>query len=271
MRMEKTRLIAIDLDGTLLDRESRIPERNGKAVADAMKRGIGVTLCTGRMFRSTRAFAEALSIELPLVCYNGAMIRDPKGSTRMHAPLSASVAKRALAMFRERGVYVQSYIDDVLYIRDADDAEFRNYTTRYGVPGTAVGDALFDPPSPPTKLLAVAANVERARIVADEIAGALGADAYVTRSNSEFVEVMNPSVNKAHGLSSLAREMGVRMDEVMAIGDGENDTEMISSAGIGIAMSNGCLKAKTAARDIAPANYENGVAWAIEKYALFRG
>ena len=49
-------------------------------------------------------------------------------------------------MFRERGVYVQSYIDDVLYIRDADDAEFRNYTIRYGVPGTAVGDALFDPP-----------------------------------------------------------------------------------------------------------------------------
>jgi Cof subfamily protein (haloacid dehalogenase superfamily) len=263
---KKIRLIATDLDGTLLDETGSVPARNRDALVRAMERGVLVTIATGRMFRSANCFASEIGVKIPLICYNGAMARSPDGGTLYHHRLDLGIARRALAVFRERGIYVQSYIDDTLYIRDADDEKFAFYLKHYGIMGEAIGDVIYEPSVPPTKLLAMTSGIEESHVLTREFSGAFGPDLYVTSSDANFVELMNPVVNKARGLTALACDLDVPMENVMALGDGENDVEMLRAAGVGIAMAGARQSAKEAARDIAPANGECGVAWAVEKY-----
>ncbi len=266
--MPRIKLIATDLDGTLLDSAGKISERNKAALLAAKERGVYVTICTGRMFSSTKRFAAQLGIEIPVICYNGAMVRKPDGEMLSHLPLEMGLARRLLAIFKERDVYVQSYVDDVLYVRDEDEEEFQMYMRHFGVTGHAIGSELYTPAVAPTKLLAVGDTVDGAETMMYELQEKFGAEVYVTRSNADFVEMMDPRAGKGRALATLAESLGVSMDEVLAIGDGENDAEMIESAGFGLAMANGRRRPKSVAKEIAPSNDEDGVAWAVEKYVL---
>lgn len=266
--MAGIKLIATDLDGTLLDSSGKIPEANKAALRAAAARGVHVTISTGRMFGSALRFATQLGTTIPLICYNGAMVRYPGGELLSHTPLDLGLAKRLLAIFRERKLYVQSYIDDVLYIRDDHDEEFREYLRHFGISGRPIGEELYNPMTAPTKLLAMTETAEESEQLMFELRERFGAEVYITRSNSDFVEMMAPSVNKSKSLAGVANNLGVGMDEVLAIGDGENDVEMVANAGLGIAMGNGGSKIRAAVRHIAPKNDENGVAWAVEKFVL---
>ena len=266
--MPSIKLIATDLDGTLLDSAGKIPERNKAALLAAMERGVYVTLCTGRMFGSAKRFTSQLGITIPVICYNGAMVRRPDGEMLSHHPLEMGLARRLLAIFKERDIYVQSYVDDILYVRDEDEEEFQIYMRHFGVTGRAVGNDLYTPSVAPTKLLAVGDTVDEAETLMYELQGKFGGEVYVTRSNADFVEMMDPRAGKGRALATLAESLGISMDEVLAIGDGENDAEMIECAGFGIAMANGRERPKSLALEIAPSNDEDGVAWAVEKYVL---
>ncbi|MDR3353537.1 MAG: Cof-type HAD-IIB family hydrolase [Synergistaceae bacterium] len=265
--MTSIRLIALDLDGTLLDSSLEISEDNKNAVRGAMELGVSVVINTGRMFRSSKAFVDQLSLTGPVICYNGAMICRPDGEVTFHEPLDIEVARGLLSIFRDRGIYVQSYVDDILNVRE-NDGETVWYVKTFGADWRLVGDALYSPVTAPTKLLAITDGIEQSHVIRDEMSELFGDKLYVTISNSNFVEMMNPAANKGRRLAHVARDMGIGMESVMALGDGENDIEMVSCAGIGIAMGNGLEKIKSAACDIAPANDEDGVAWAIRKYVL---
>jgi Cof subfamily protein (haloacid dehalogenase superfamily) len=195
------------------------------------------------------------------------MLVRPDGEVAWHLTLDMSLAKKLLAMCLERHVHVQSYVGGELYVRDADTAVFQDYMKYFGVSGKVVGDDIFNPPSNPTKLLVMTETGQDAIEMEAELKERFGDCLYVTRSLDNFVEMLNPEANKANGLRRLAEEMGVEMRDVMAIGDGENDVEMVKSAGVGVAMGNGADKIKAAADCVAPANDEDGVAWAVERYA----
>jgi Cof subfamily protein (haloacid dehalogenase superfamily) len=256
----------------MLDSLGRIPERNAAAVREAMSAGIIVTISTGRMYKSASMFAGALGLgNTPIVCYNGAMIRDPRGDTPMHLKLDLGVAAEMLAIFRERGFYVQSYIDDELYVKDEEDDSYLDYSKNFGVAGIPVGDELFSPKTAPTKLLARTSGLEESHALIGEFTERFRGRAYVTSSNADFVEMMHPGAGKEKCVRHLAQSLGIPMENVMTMGDGDNDTEMLRAAGIGIAMGNARDDTKAAANATAPANDECGVAWAIEKYALGRG
>lgn len=265
---KKIKLIATDLDGTLLDSSGKIPEKNREALARAIERGVAATIATGRMFGSASKFAAQIGVSVPMICYNGAMVRHPNGETLYHHKLDMDIALEILAVFKERGTYVQSYIDDELYIKDSDASEFRYYLAHYGIMGQAIGDALYAPTTAPTKLLAMTSGIDETHALMKKFSEMFGEKLYVTSSNPEFVELMNPIVNKARSLVDLASSLGLDMSEVMALGDGENDVEMLRAAGIGVAMGNARERAKNAADDIAPTNDECGVAWAVEKYTM---
>ena len=265
---KKIKLIATDLDGTLLGNDGKIPARNVSALREAIASGVYVTISTGRMFASTRRFAAEIGIDIPLICYNGAMMRHPDGTTLSHQPLDMDAALQLLTIFRERRIYVQSYIDDALYIEDAQDEHFQNYLKHFRIDGDAVGEALYRPQTPPTKLLAMMDDAESSRALADELRRDFGDRVYITGSNIDFVEMMNPNVNKGRSLEMLAQTLGIGMDEVMALGDGENDLEMLARAGLGVAPANARDRVKKVAADVGPANSESFVAWATEKYAL---
>jgi Cof subfamily protein (haloacid dehalogenase superfamily) len=261
------KLIALDLDGTLLDSSLSIPEANKRAVREAMERGVSVVINTGRMFCSTRRFAARLGVSGPVICYNGAMICRPDGTVIFHEPLDLEVARGLLLIFEKRGLYVQSYIDDALYVKEID-AETISYINTFNVDRCVAGDGFRSPTTAPTKLLSVTGGIEQSLAVKDEISELYGDKLYVAISNSNFVEMMNPAANKGDRLADVARDMGIGMESVMAVGDSENDLEMISLAGVGVAMGNSFETVKSAADDIAPTNDEDGVAWAVRKYVL---
>lgn len=262
------RMIVTDLDGTLLDSGGHVPPENADAALGAAARGVIVAVATGRMYASARRIADEIGSASPVVCYNGAMIRRPDGSTPLHQKLSLPVALGVLDIFRRRGSYVQSYIDDVLNVKStsADEAEF--YTRHYGIAGSAVGDALYEPKSAPTKLLAMTSGIEETHEVIDLLKDRYPDDLYVTSSDANFVEIMSIEVNKARSVKMLADELGVSMEHVMALGDGENDAEMLAAAGLGVAMANSRQKALDAADERAPSNDECGFAWAVRRFVL---
>jgi len=268
--MAAVKLIATDLDGTMLDSNGEITDRNLKTLREALARGVTVIICTGRMFRSAKRFADVLELKKPLICYNGAMMRRSDGENLWHQPLDIGMTKSLLEICQKRGVYVHYCVDDVLYVRDENEKFTQDYIRTFGVPAETIGDDLYNPKSAPTKLLAITEGAKESRALARELNERFGDDLYVTRSISNFVEMMNPKANKAACLSKLAETMGIGMDEVMAIGDGENDLEMVTMAGIGVAMGNGVEKLRNAAKYIGPTNDENGVSWAVERFVLAR-
>jgi Cof subfamily protein (haloacid dehalogenase superfamily) len=262
-------MIASDLDGTLLDDLSRVPERNKAAIAEAVRRGIIFVVSTGRMYHSARGFAEELgAAQFPLICYNGSMIAEPDGEELFHLKLDMDVALGLLAVFRDRNMYVQSYIDDRLYIKESDAEQYRYYNKYFGISGTAVGSDLYTPERRPTKLLSKAERIKDSRRLIKELSGMFPGRVYVTSSNEDFIEMMNPEANKARCLRLLSESCGVPLKNIMALGDGDNDAEMVEAAGLGIAVANARESVKKAARLIAPSNNECGVAWAIEEYVL---
>ena len=261
------KLVAIDLDDTLLDHSRVISPRARAAIRAAVASGVTVTLATGRMYRSALPYARQLELDVPLVTYNGALIRcSGSDETLLHRPLAADTAAELLALFRERGWYVQVYLDDTLYVRERD-ANARYYEEIAGVEAVVVGDLLWSLPGVPTKLLAMAEPGRIGEINAAVVA-AFGDRVYTAASKANYLEITDPGVNKGAALDFLAKRMGITRDAVMAIGDSINDLDMIEYAGLGVAMGNASPRVKAAARAVTAANDADGVAEAIEKYVL---
>jgi Cof subfamily protein (haloacid dehalogenase superfamily) len=196
------------------------------------------------------------------------MIRKTDGETLLHLKLDMDVALHLLSIFRKRQMYVQSYIDDELYVKSTDDKDFKEYAKHFGAQGHPIGDGLYTPSAAPTKLLAMTDSLSASYAMIKEFTGIFGDRLYVTSSNENFVEMMNSQASKGKCLEKLSEALGIGMENVLAIGDGENDVEMIKRAGTGIAMGNARASVKIAASDTAPSNDECGVAWAVEKYIL---
>lgn len=261
-------MIATDLDGSLLDSGGSVPAENVAAAREAAEAGIIVTVVTGRRFGSAVPYARQIGVAHPFVCFNGADAMRTDGTRLWHQPLELEVARECLAICRERGIYVQSYIGDEMFVRDATVEELAYYEANFATRGIAAGDAVFDPREAPTKLLMITEGAEATRETMKFFEDVFRGRAYVTSSGVRFVELMHAEVNKAAGLARLAAELGVAMEDVMAIGDGENDALMLERAGLGVAMGNARPGPRAAADVIAPTNDERGFAWAIRELAL---
>lgn len=261
------KLIAVDLDDTLLDHSRAISPRARASIAAAVAQGVTVTVATGRMFCSALPYAQQLGLDVPLITYNGALIKcGLSGETLRHLPLDMATARALLAMFRARGWYVQVYLDDVLYVRERDD-NARYYEMIAGVEAAPVGDRLWSPAGPPTKLLAMGEPEDIPAIEAAVLA--VGGDrVYTAASKPRYLEMTDPAANKGAALAFLAGRLGIDRAAVMAIGDSSNDLDMIQYAGFGVAMGNAAPKVKAAAKAVTAANDADGVAAAIEKYVL---
>lgn len=261
------KIVALDLDDTLLDSSRRISPRNREAIAAAVRRGVTVTLATGRMYRATRPYAAELGVDVPLIVYDGAMIKKGlSGETLFHQPLETATAARVLAWFKRYGWYSQVYEDDELYaVRYTDEAEL--YFRQTGVRAREVGEALYTRSWQPTKVVAIAPAAQVPEIMR-RLQGELGDAAYVTTSKPRYVEVLHPQVSKGRALAQLARQRGAARQEVMAVGDSLNDLDMLAYAGLGVAMGNARDEVKERADAVTAANDADGVAEAIERYVL---
>lgn len=263
----KIRLVAVDLDDTLLNQKNEISTHTADAITEAVKQGITVTLATGRMFCSAQAYAKQLGLNVPLITYNGALIRQALTEEELyHQPIEAAVAREILHYFKEQGLYIQSYMDDKLYVEEIND-QAKWYMNHANVPAYALGEKLYDSPEGPTKLLAVTKPEDVPQAI-QKVVAKFGTLIGATSSKPGFVEMMDKRVSKGLALAALAEKLGIPQEAVMAVGDSNNDLAMIRWAGFGVAMGNAKDTVKAEAQAVTASNQEDGVAAAIEQYVL---
>jgi Cof subfamily protein (haloacid dehalogenase superfamily) len=267
------RLIALDIDGTIIGDDHEIATRTIRAVRGAMDRDVAVSLVTGRMVSSAMRFARELGLTGPIVGYQGGLIRamPPPDSRRlgrllMHTPLPSDVARRILAWTRDRGL--DPHVNHLeRFILRADDPKADDYSAFMGARAELVPDLLEAIDHPVTKVLAVGeppVPVEVAPEARAEFAGL----ADVTISHPRFLEFVAPGVSKGRAIRYLARRLRIPLAATLAIGDQWNDLEMIAEVGHGTAMPSAPPAVRATARYVAPPLEQDGAARMIEELVL---
>lgn len=261
------KLVAVDLDDTLLDKSNKVSPRTADVIRKAVAQGVTVTVATGRMYQSAVRFARQLELDVPIITYNGALIKACLSEEVLfERPIELETARGVLQLFKKHGWYIQSYIDDILCVEEIND-KARYYEQMTKVEAIAVGDMVYNPQKAPTKLLAIAEPSE-IEVMWQTIAAEFGDKLYITKSKANYLEMAHPSVNKGQALGFLADKLNITREQIMAVGDSLNDLDMIKYAGWGVAMGNAVERVKNSAQAVTLCNHEDGVAEAIIKYVL---
>ena len=260
----KPLLVAIDLDGTLV--EPRRPVR--PAVIEAVKRaiasGVRATIVTGRMYVGARPFAQLLDLDGSIICYQGAVTADARtGRFEREVPLANAVALRIYDAAKADGYHVQFYRDDRFYVeRENRYSELYARTSNTEpvvVPSLPAAFAGHD--STKVNIVTEPEKTPQALALMQRVCGD---DAYVTRSNPEFVEMMSPKVDKGVALRLIAQQYDIPLERVAAIGDSYNDLPLLRVAGFAIAMGSAPESLKAEADAVVGDVEHDGVAEAIE-------
>lgn len=268
------KLLVLDIDGTIAGVSNQIEESVKQAIQAAKALGVQVAIATGRMYCSALRFHQEIGSTLPLICYQGALIKDPATQhVYRHWPVSLQLALQLLEHFEQPELRsllsVHVYLNDQLYVRSLTDASLA-YGDRTGVEPIPVGDLRQFLTADPTKILALCDDTT----AIDNLLSTLRqrytpAELYLTSSVATFFEATHPDVNKGTAVRYLAEEiLGLQPSNVMAIGDNFNDLEMIAYAGIGVAMGNAPMQVRAKASWVAPSVELDGAAAAIEEFVL---
>jgi Cof subfamily protein (haloacid dehalogenase superfamily) len=264
----KYKLIVSDLDDTLLHDDQSISERTRRAIALAQARGIRFMIATGRMFPSALPFARELGLTGPIICCQGAQIADLEtGRSLREAAVPIEAAREVLRFLDGEGLYAQYYsTEDYFFEKECEQTAL--YHRLSGVKGRALGrkpaEALdFEP----IKLLSIA-DPALIRQTYEKAAERFGGSLTVTISRSNYLEFSHPEAHKGAAVATVAEQLGLKAHEVMACGDAMNDLSMLRWAGLGVAVANGNDDVKARADAVTASNEGDGVALAMEQYAL---
>ena len=261
------KLLALDLDGTLVADLHTIPPRTQAAIEAATARGVRVTLATGREWPITEKFAQMLNLTTPVICYQGALICDPHtGETLVSEGVPVPLAHQLVDLARSDNLALQLYFANTAYTERLT-AQSQAIFAGIGTPIVEVPDLKQNITSTPIKGLIVHPAGETETLMA-RLRATLNGNLSIFRSLDTLVEITSPNVSKGRALAALAGHYHLSPDEVMAIGDQDNDIDMIDWAGLGVAMGNASPGAKAAANHIAPPVSDEGAAWAIERFIL---
>jgi Cof subfamily protein (haloacid dehalogenase superfamily) len=267
------RLIAADVDGTLVDDRRKIPPAVREALAEARAGGCHLTLATGRMYASVLPFAEAVRTDVPLILYNGAALVE-RGTRRVtfRRCLPLVDARLALTLLKRFPLHVNLYAGEGLYIEQVTPAATESMV-KDGVQAEPVEDLVAFLHEDPVKLLCIGEPVVleafRVAFLVDRARRGLpGQPPHLVRSEPTYLEVLPPGVNKGVALAELARQLGIPLDQVVAFGDNLNDLEMLEVAGLGVAVGNAHPDLKASADLVAGTNNEGGMAAVIREVIL---
>jgi Cof subfamily protein (haloacid dehalogenase superfamily) len=261
------RLIAADLDGTLLRPDRSVSARTRSALARAQECGIPVVLATARPPLTTRLFAEQAGVGGYAVCANGAITYDVgRDAIVEHTTLDGETARRLVEALRKAlpGVCFALVQGTDFACEPAYAATARLEDHGRLLEEMTVGDALELLATPTTKL--VVRHPERLPLELLEIVQCLGVDGFeATLSGAPFLEIVAANVTKAWALAALCERLGVEAADVVAFGDAANDAAMLRWAGRGVAVANASPAALEAADEVTLSNAEDGVAVVVER------
>ena len=276
--LEPIRMLAIDIDGTLLTPQQHISPRTKEAIRAAQEMGIIVTLATARRYSNSKQFADELGIEMPLITCDGALIiHHPDGSVLHTHSLPGLVAQQAIEIIVRNKVqpiihHINGKCEETLsglveFDNQSVQGYFRLFPKVHRMPHSKLCLGRPDP----LRVVAFASEEEINRMV-PEVAQLPCWWNTLQRGNYDCAElsIMNKACSKATGVAALARHLNISLPQVMALGDHTNDIEMLSSVGWGVAMGQAPGHVQALAHAVTATNAEDGAALAIERYALSR-
>jgi len=254
------RAIFIDMDGTLLKTSNYISRRNMEAIYKLLNQGVKVFLATGRHYEVTAPYHKEIGLRTPMICLNGAAIHDAETGRVMQMKTVRLNEERFHNLTAESPCNVIIHTVNGLYCKKTD--EEIDYWTKVGqIPPRYIGDLRQ------ANYQDVLKYSVRAGAPSPQISALFKKEAEVIDWNDGF-EMVAPNVSKWSAIKSLLTESRISPNEVVAIGDGPNDIEMLRHVGTGVAMGNASEKVKTAA-DFVTGHHENdGLAEFIERYLL---
>lgn len=265
------KLIAIDIDGTLLNEKNELAEETISTIKEARQQGIKVVLCTGRPLSGVSPYLKSLGIsgdDEYVITFNGAMAQTVSGKVLNHHTLSSDDFIDIEAEARKLGSNFQIETSDFIYTPNKDISIYTIYES-YLVTMPIRYREVSEMPKDLTISKAMFVDHEEViSAIKDKVISRLGNRYYVVQSEPFFIEIMNKEASKGSALDSLANQLGLSSENVMAIGDQGNDLSMIQYAGLGVAMGNAIPEIKEVAQFETKTNAENGVAYAIQQYGL---
>ena len=258
------RLIATDLDGTLLNNEHKISDYNKKVISAVNEKGIKVILSTGRPTSAATKFLDDLNIETDMISFNGAMITDRKGNILYENNLESSIGKELIEIAKKYKIYYQGFLGERWNLSDAKSKWLDFYISIAKINNYIVGfDNMKDFSF--SKFMFIGEN-EILKEIAEELDKKLKDKVYYAFSRPVYLEVHSPKVSKANALCFLLNKYDIKKENVMAFGDNNNDIEMLEIAGISVAVDNAENSVKEKAKYITKSNIENGVGYFINEY-----
>ena len=261
------KLFVMDMDGTLIGSLGRISERNKEALRAAANAGVIVTIATGRMYASALPTAKELGIDVPLITYNGALIKSVSGKVLYESCLNADYVREVLDFCIERGWHIQLYNGDELYFTEHNDYA-KGYERLSGIAGHVVGMDIYKHTYRVSKMLSITDGADETDMRVAELRKAFGGRLFPVKSNPNYAEIIGIGVNKASGIKRLAKVLGISLSDTVAIGDSNNDMPMLKAAGMGVAMGNAVPEVKASADAVVSSVDDDGVAEAVYEYVL---
>jgi Cof subfamily protein (haloacid dehalogenase superfamily) len=263
------RLLAIDLDGTLFTPRPQkiITLRTRRALQKAVEAGIKVVIATGQSLVVLQHLCRDLPITGPQIIENGAVIADIKTGQLYHEKLLPPTFVLPVLEALQQAGFHRAYHTLHRVYADMDSPRVRQWYDPPVPPVIEIESVASLYPEPCIKLVGIGPeNMLRAKRQAlmDKFAGQI----YVTQSAFDLLEFLHPAVSKENGLKTIAQDLGVKPEEVVAIGDGHNDIGMLQFAGLGVAMGNAHEEVKRKADYVTHSNAEDGVAAVIEEMLL---
>lgn len=280
-------MLALDIDGTLINKKMEVTRSTRRAIEAAQRQGALVTLATGRSFHSAKHYADQLKIDIPLICANGACIRHRNGESFMESALPENTESLIREM-TEAGAYIQAYHRDGIYttgnrtgllnwVKIICDNRIRLGHLLYSINEVKRSNLKHCPD--------LAELVSQGEVVVHKLfcAGSLGqledfkdralarglsVEHYPGNSGSMYLEIMPAGASKGTALDWLAEHLNIAMNEVVAVGDNLNDLAMIKAAGLGVAMGNGHSQLKAQAGHVTLSNEDDGIAAVIREFVL---
>ncbi len=267
MSNRRINLIAVDMDGTLLNTHGELSERTIEAARAAMQRGASFVLSSGRMPRSLKRFTDAIGVNAPAVCYNGGAVVNMQTleylyKTPVSLDLALDIARRAEGM----GLYLQAFTENGYIVH-----EYCEYTRQYeklsGIEATVAGKKITEALTEAPMKLLVIDTPTGAEAIEAVLRGEFADRANIMRSQKHMVECVGRETGKGRALEFLAGKLNTSAEHALAFGDGKNDLDMLKWAGTSYVMQNASDELKHADERflIAPSNAEDGVAQVIEK------
>ncbi len=257
------KLLALDIDGTLLKKDYSLSDKVKASVKKVCELGVKVVLVTGRMYSASTFIADELGLDTPILAYSGALART-KDEVFYEKSISDKLARKILAELKNFDAQVNLYLEDDLY-SEAETPVLVEYCEKRKLDYKIKSfDEITEIKA--NKILAIGKNPDSTTEILEYLQNKFSDELCVVRSLPTFCEIISKDASKGDAVLFLAKMWGIAPDEIMAVGDQDNDIELLKVAGVKVAMGNGTEGLKALADYVVPSVEDDGLVFAIEKF-----